>query len=305
MDAISFSFKKTVSQICYTLIISLLVVSVFSAFLFLAFGKDIPGILYVLMSLLMAIPFGVLAKNQGVFNIEYKKNEKISIAVRLSFASLGLLIAIAASIAATFIQYFFSRSGVELKTPGVPVSKSTLEFLINSISTAIVPAITEELMFRGVILNLLNKYNSVVAVSLSALLFAIFHGNIPQFIFALALGLYFGFVFLKTGSLGLCMFMHFVINLYAVISVALSEMVKSQILIGLVLLFMMALIFSIGVLSLFFLKGKGFLDFYEFKRGNLMSLSRCCKLAFSNSGMIVFLVIMAMLLLLSIGRKMV
>lgn len=65
----------------------------------------------------------------------------------------------------------------------------------------IVAPLSEELLFRGIILRgLLRRYRPVVAILLSSLLFALMHLNPWQTISAFTLGLIFGWFFLRTGS---------------------------------------------------------------------------------------------------------
>lgn len=73
--------------------------------------------------------------------------------------------------------------------------------------------IGEELLFRGLLLHGLRaRYNAVVAVLLVSMLFAVLHLNIWQAPAAFGAGLLFGWWRLQTGSLGLCMFGHAVLN---------------------------------------------------------------------------------------------
>jgi uncharacterized protein len=73
--------------------------------------------------------------------------------------------------------------------------------------------VTEELLFRGIILRgLLSRHRPAVAVFLSAFLFAALHCNPWQFLSASFLGLALGWFYLRTGSLGLCVLGHAIFN---------------------------------------------------------------------------------------------
>ena len=79
--------------------------------------------------------------------------------------------------------------------------------------TVVVAATTEEALFRGVILRgLLGHRRPAVAVGVSALLFAFLHVNPWQFFGPLALGVLFGWWYLRTGSLVPCMIGHALFN---------------------------------------------------------------------------------------------
>ena len=88
--------------------------------------------------------------------------------------------------------------------------------IILIISVTIVAPIYEEIIFRGILLKgMSKKINPVIAIVVSALLFAIVHMNIPQGINAFLLGIALGFIYLRTGSIYLSIFAHFVNNLLA------------------------------------------------------------------------------------------
>lgn len=85
-------------------------------------------------------------------------------------------------------------------------------------TVALIPAICEELFFRGFVLTALSqKLKPHMALLLSSLIFAVFHIN-PIFIaFYMVLGLGFGWLFLRFRNLGLTMIAHFINNSLGVI----------------------------------------------------------------------------------------
>lgn len=75
--------------------------------------------------------------------------------------------------------------------------------------TVVVAATTEEAIFRGVILRgLLGHTRPAVAIGISALLFAFIHVNPWQFFGPLAMGVLFGWWYVRTGSLVPCLIGH-------------------------------------------------------------------------------------------------
>lgn len=77
------------------------------------------------------------------------------------------------------------------------------------ISVAVMAPLFEEWLCRGLILRgLLKKTSPLTAIAVSALIFAVIHMNPWQAIPAFCLGLLFGYVYYKTGSLKLTMLMH-------------------------------------------------------------------------------------------------
>lgn len=91
-------------------------------------------------------------------------------------------------------------------------------FILSTITIALLPAVAEELLFRGVILtSFKKKYGAIIAVIISALIFGIYHMNWVQGIYASILGIALGFVYVKTGSLFATIILHFLNNFYAVL----------------------------------------------------------------------------------------
>jgi uncharacterized protein len=82
----------------------------------------------------------------------------------------------------------------------------------------IVAPITEELLFRGIILRgLLSRYRPATAVVITALLFAFIHLNPWQFFSALFLGLVLGWFYARTRSVAICILGHAIQNSMSVI----------------------------------------------------------------------------------------
>lgn len=72
-----------------------------------------------------------------------------------------------------------------------------------------VAGITEELLFRGVILRaFLTHYSEKKSILVSAAMFSLFHLNPYQMISAFVLGIVFGWLYVKTKSIWFCIFCH-------------------------------------------------------------------------------------------------
>ena len=96
---------------------------------------------------------------------------------------------------------------------------SLLDLGINLILIAIIPAVGEELLFRGYLQESFSKWlqNAHLAIIFSAFLFSAihlqFHGFFPRFI----LGILLGYLFFWSGSIMIPIFAHFVNNALVVI----------------------------------------------------------------------------------------
>lgn len=76
----------------------------------------------------------------------------------------------------------------------------------------ILAPVIEEYIFRKQLIDRMHIYGGKLAVIASALMFGLFHGNLSQLFYAFALGLVFGYVYLKTGKLRYSIGLHMLIN---------------------------------------------------------------------------------------------
>ncbi|MBU1014755.1 MAG: CPBP family intramembrane metalloprotease [Bacteroidetes bacterium] len=97
--------------------------------------------------------------------------------------------------------------------------KSLGGMMFNIFMIAIIPAVGEEFLFRGVILRLFKEWtkNVHIAVLISAFLFSALHMQFYGFIPRLLLGVILGYLFVWSGSLWIPMLIHFINNAFAII----------------------------------------------------------------------------------------
>ncbi len=91
-------------------------------------------------------------------------------------------------------------------------------FILNLGMIALLPAIAEELMFRGALQRSLGRMfnNPHVAIWFTAFIFSAIHMQFYGFLPRLLLGAAFGYLYLWSGSLWYAIFGHFINNAYAV-----------------------------------------------------------------------------------------
>ena len=93
--------------------------------------------------------------------------------------------------------------------------------LVNLLLMAVLPALSEEITFRGVLQRLLNfqlsTFNSHLAIWLTAIIFSAIHMQFYGFVPRMLMGALFGYMLVWTGSLWVPMLMHFVNNGMAVL----------------------------------------------------------------------------------------
>jgi len=87
-------------------------------------------------------------------------------------------------------------------------------FIFNIFLIAILPALCEELFFRGVLQNLLVKlFNNIhIGILSSALFFALIHIDFYTFLPIFFIGLIFGYLYVLTGNIFISIVLHFLYN---------------------------------------------------------------------------------------------
>ena len=161
-------------------------------------------------------------------SVQSRLNEYSTEAVPLDSSNFGNLggfklgiICTLSTIAAAFIV-----EPVTVLLPEMPswleeVMRKMLEdtpLWVTLISVSVFAPLFEEWLCRGLVLRgMLKSMRPGSAIAVSAVFFAVLHANPWQAIPAFCLGLLFGYVYYKTGSLKLTMLMHCVNNTMAVI----------------------------------------------------------------------------------------
>ncbi len=85
--------------------------------------------------------------------------------------------------------------------------------IYTGIMVVVASPLIEEVLFRGMILDgFLKRYSPWKSILWSSLLFGLFHFNPWQFIPAFIVGILMGYIYWKTRSLWLCIFIHFINN---------------------------------------------------------------------------------------------
>ena len=92
--------------------------------------------------------------------------------------------------------------------------KSIADYFISLLMIAILPALFEELLFRGTLQQLFIRWfkNAHVAIFVTSFLFSIIHFSYFGFLPRLALGLMLGYIFYFSKNIWLSMLMHFINN---------------------------------------------------------------------------------------------
>ncbi|MGN0164680.1 MAG: lysostaphin resistance A-like protein [Lachnospiraceae bacterium] len=139
--------------------------------------------------------------------------EKHKMGIGNMFSAVCIMYAI--SVFGAYISTFVN--GILFDSLG-KTSSSDLEilfetnFALTTLYCVLAAPIVEELVFRKLLIDRLQKYSRKYAIIFSGLLFGLMHGNLEQFFYTFFLGLFFAFIYLRTGKIRYSIILHFIMN---------------------------------------------------------------------------------------------
>lgn len=177
---------------------------------FIPFGSAIKNPIWLLLisQIILILP--------SVGYLYYTK-QSYSIAIglkKLSAANIFLLVGftLCMSPIMAFVNAFSKLYAVDSTTNIMSWIAENNPFLLSLFCIAVIPAVFEESVYRGVFYQEYRKINPVGAIFFSALLFALLHGNLNQFTYAFVMGIIMAFVIEATDSILSTMIIHFTTN---------------------------------------------------------------------------------------------
>lgn len=96
-------------------------------------------------------------------------------------------------------------------------------FWLNLLTIAVIPALIEEFIFRGIFYNGYRENGILPAAIACGLVFGMMHRNLNQFFYAAVLGFFFCLLYEATGSMAASVTSHFVINAWSVVLLAIQQ----------------------------------------------------------------------------------
>ncbi len=199
---------------------------------------------YAVLGKILKINFGEALKLKG--ETTFKQN-------------LGLLLLGAGFCA--FANYASSVAGAIFESVGITYSANIhhpnptdpFGIALAVLATAVTPAIVEEFALRGIVLHALKRFGDGFAVLISAIVFGLLHGNFEQIPFAFLVGLYLGFLTIKTKSIVPAVILHFYNNFSSVVLSLVADKVSQNVM-QFAYLFYLLIMICLGVVGLFVLK---------------------------------------------------
>lgn len=104
------------------------------------------------------------------------------------------------------------NSGLEVISFNYEMKNDAATAIVDAFSSIIIAPIAEELFFRGVVLKQTARVSARFGIFFSGVMFGLMHGNPYQFVMATVIGVYFGYITIKTDSLIPAIICHAAVN---------------------------------------------------------------------------------------------
>ena len=169
----------------------------------------LPAVVYVILfkiNIIKCMPYRKLKVTDGVLSL------------LIGYALIPLVLFVS-NLTTLFSTNYLQDSMSEL---------TSYPFLVQLFLIAVVPAVVEEFVFRGLIYHSYRKNGILGAAVLSAVVFGFMHLNINQLSYALIMGVVFALMVEVTGSMYSAMLAHFAVNSYSITMLKLLAMVSGE-----------------------------------------------------------------------------
>lgn len=153
-----------------------------------------------------AIPAGLLILRS--LPAEAPADHKFSAKSFLVIVPICYFLIYTGNLIGTFLSLLLSGGTAQNAVSNMAMDDNPLKILV----MVILAPLLEELVFRKQLIDRTHKYGEKVAVLLSAITFGAIHQNLFQFFYAFALGLVFGYIYVRSGRLRYTVILHSVVN---------------------------------------------------------------------------------------------
>ena len=164
-------------------------------------------VLSLFMDALIVLIFFAFNRKKDNKIISKPKTKKILFYILLAIICYLVLYPIVVSFNSIIHKFFPARD--------LTYELTTANYFISLIPMVILPAIAEELLYRGLIFKGLQKAGNTFAIIVSAIMFSLFHLSLEQTIYPILMGLIFAVIMCYENNIIYCITLHLTNNFLA------------------------------------------------------------------------------------------
>lgn len=130
----------------------------------------------------------------------------------LQYCIISVFLWCLSAYSAQFIEIIFNQFGKTCLVEQEGLGETPMGMAIQYLYACIIAPVTEEMLFRGMLLKVFSRADQRFGIFATALFFGLAHGNIPQFILAFSLGIFLAHITLKHNSIVPAIVVHIFVN---------------------------------------------------------------------------------------------
>lgn len=180
------------------------------------FGTGMLNSIISQIFMVLIIPLFIVFVFKKDARATFRLNKGIDAVQMLLLLGMSIGVFFAAQVAnSLFVNILTAILGEPKELGTVDQAENISQLLFQIVITAGLPAICEELFFRGMVMRSYERISPVAAVILSSIVFSVMHGNFQQIVYALIMGAVFATVTITADSLIASVEMHFLMNTFS------------------------------------------------------------------------------------------
>ncbi|MBO5163634.1 MAG: CPBP family intramembrane metalloprotease [Ruminococcus sp.] len=188
------------------------------------YGSSVLVALNMVIYLICNVTFTFVGmKWSGFKNMSLIRTRDYSFGKAVQYCFIALFIWTVSVYSGTFVETVLNKFDLTSVTNQDGLGESPLGLALGTMYTCIIAPITEEMLFRGMLLKVFSKANQRFAIFASAFFFGLAHGNIPQFILAFLLGIFMAHITMRHNSIIPSITVHIFINSFSTIFSSFSD----------------------------------------------------------------------------------
>jgi membrane protease YdiL (CAAX protease family) len=219
------------------------------------------------------------AKVSPIFSVPRFRILRFALPITLAGSVLG-------AFGAELLQRGMTALGYYVAIPSYSIPDEPFEFILSMVLLTVIPAVLEEVLFRGLVMQGLRCFGDGIALAASSVLFALAHFNLIQGANALLMGLIIGYFVLRTGSIWVGVVLHFAVNVLSFFETLLFRTVlmgQSELVGNLVALVLLLAGFAAFIL---FIRKENTAFSIPLLKNSTLSSSKRLALCFGSTGMV-------------------
>lgn len=165
----------------------------------------------------LTIPFALYAAHTHIPSESALPLRRVPVKLMLLAVMMALSVSVIGIYASEAAHYLFSLFNIYFYEPILVLPEDLGSAVLYILNLTVVPAVFEEIAFRGVLMQSLRRFGDSFALITSAILFALVHISPLSMPNAFLMGLVIGYFVLFTGSLYTGMVIHLVHNLLSLL----------------------------------------------------------------------------------------